>query len=275
MESLFEYFFKFRAFGFGLSFQAIFHRFKIHDEENAHVVEDGRKDRSFADRPVGDSQNLHHEEDRPAHDRGHELAAHPGGGLHRRGKMRFIPRLFHHRNGDLPDGRHIGHGAAGDHPEEGTGYDRDFGRPSADVPEEAGGQAEEESPAPDSCMNVPKRTKRKIKVLEIPVSGPVDSFRRHKQAADDPLDGIIRMAQHVRKPFAEKGIEERACTEDGQRPSRGPAARLQRQKDQDPPEEELIHGRFEADLIGPGDKVGNNVIADVEEERPQTEPRPS
>ncbi len=83
------------------------------------------------------------------------------------------------------------------------------------------------------------------------------------------------MAEYVGKPFAEKGVDERAHTEDGQRPSRGPAARLQRQKDQHPPEEEFIHGGFEADLIGPGDKVGNNVIAEVEEEGHKQNPVPA
>ena len=198
----------------------------VHLNEQRAVIQHGGQKGGGAYRPVADAQKVRHKEGCGSHDRRGEHAPGGGHGFHRARKFRGESALFHHGNGDLPGGGHVGGHGAGQGAEEHAGQHGGFGRPPAVRAQTGAGQIAEEIARSGGLKYAPEQDEARhgggrhgddaapvaLAAEEHPACGSgVGEARAHEEAGEE-------IAVHE--------VEERAQGEDHRREARGAAHRF-------------------------------------------------
>ena len=110
--------------------------FQMHGIQQGQIIQKRRNRRRQHDLRIADAHELRHNEADRAHDRRGKLTAGRSNRFNRRGKILFIARFFHQRDGDGSGRRHVGDCRAVDHAHQGRRDDRNLGGAAGRLPDQ-------------------------------------------------------------------------------------------------------------------------------------------
>ena len=218
--------------------------FEVHHPERREVIEHGGDDGRFHDVGIRHVEGLGHDEGHRAHDRGHDLPAHAGGGLDGAGEHRGVAEPRHQRNGELAHGQHIGHARAGDGAHQPGRQHRHLGRSSTRAPHQTQGEGVEQPDHARVLQEHAEQDEQKNVSGRHQGRNAVDPFRAEVELADDLVDAVAAVAEAARQVLSEQAIEQEDCAHERQSQAQAAPRGLEQQDDGGGADHEVERGRI-------------------------------
>ena len=227
-------------------------------EQDAGVVDDGGDDGGLDDDGILHAQGLSHDEGRGAHDGGHQLAAHGGGGHHGAGELVGVATLFHQGDGKGTGGHDHGHGGTVDHAQQAGGDDAHLGGAALGAAGDGAGQIVEQL-AHAALVHHFTEDDEDDDVSGRDFNGrTVDAVDIDGQVLDDLGPGVAAVHEDTGHVAAEQAVQQEDDAQDGQGRTADPAGGLQHQKHQQGAHDDVQGGGLEAgghEGVVPGQNV--------------------
>ena len=206
---------------------------EVHHREAGEVVEQRRNDGDEHQFLVGHAEQLGHDERRGAHHRRRHLPAAGRGRLDAAGEAGGEAVLLHQRNGERAGGDGVGHGRAGDHPEQARGHDADLRRAAGEAAGDDGREIHEQPSEAGHLRQHAEQNEVEDVGRDDADRDAVDAFGADVDVVDDADGAVAAVRQDTRHVAAEQRVEQAGHADDGQQRPHRAARRLHHHDDRE------------------------------------------